>query len=256
MRSRIDLSKYDLTVLRLRQNVEYILTVPHGGIVVSTSPNQNDYYERCLGNGTNEVYLLVTRDMLEGTDSVWVRTADRSIPVSFVYEENVLAEHLDDIVPAFIEDEYPLFKKLMEYYFGFLGLELKPSHFIHTLEKYADVDETIDEFRLSILSEVVPYLRETAADSRLLSKHILSFYTRRGTEDSIRFLLRVLFNREIDIIRQRDRLLISSHKVNGVISDKNNVLAGNYLFQLYSYIIYVDDQRYNQYRERSKQSSN
>lgn len=246
MKLRIDLSTYVGAKIRLYQNVEYVFEASEA-IVISTESAQDIFYSKCIGNGTTEVYMFVKPDMAK--DEVFIRVNGRTIEVTFLHKHSVLADHLEDVTPSYIEEEYPLFKKLMRYYFEYLNLEFNPSNFIHSMERFADVDETFDEFIETISREYLPYFKDTAADRRLLSKYVLQFYNQRGTEASIRFLLRVLFSKEIDIVKQRSNLLIASDSEQGILSKAGIVMGDNYYFQLYSYIIDVSDHKFYEYKD-------
>lgn len=247
MKQKIDLTSYFGKEIRLYRSVEYILTssVP---IIVSAREDAMSLYPKCVGNGTEEVYMVVTPEM--ASDSVWIFNAGRQISVRFEYSEDVLANHLEDITPEFIHDEYPLFKKMMEYYFLYLGAEFNPSSFIHNMEKYAHIDQTFDEFREYVYSEVLhEFPKEMAASKQILSKYILQFYNQRGTEESIHFLFRILYASEITLERGRDTLLVTSDEKQGIISDKSIVLQDNYMHSVFSYVIRLQGVQFSKYED-------
>lgn len=63
-----------------------------------------------------------------------------------------------------------------------------------------DIDTTLDEFLLHFKQKYLdgfPYI--TATDTRFLIKHIMEYYRSKGSEKSLRLLMRLLFGEEIEI---------------------------------------------------------
>jgi hypothetical protein len=234
----INLDNVKSSSIRLYRNTEYILN-SSSLIFVSTNKNYIVPFSKISDNGTNSVTYNIAPN--EANIDLWIFVSDRIISVTIEYADRTLALTLEDFIPAYISDEYPLFKKLIEYYFLYTGAEYKPSDLIHNLEKYANIDTTFDEFKDYIFKEVLSdFPSDMAVDKTILSKYILEFYAERGTEDSFRFLFRVLYNLEIDFTSQRKRYLISSDNVQGILDDSTIVLQDNYLTMLFSYIIDVN----------------
>jgi hypothetical protein len=247
MKLKIDISDFPSKEIRLYQNVEYTLT-SDTPIIVSTSKDHYTYYPKCLGNGGTEV--IVSVDPTNLSDSVWIFVKSSVIPVKFLYSEGFMSNHHEDVTPPFINEEYPLFKTMMNYYFRYMETEFNPTDFFYNMEKYAHVDETFDEFRNYMLREVMAeFPAEMAASKKILSKYILQFYNLRGTERSISFLLYVIFGIDSTIQKGRDTLLIASDARQGVLSKADNVLQDNYMHQLYSYVINIQDVRFSQFKD-------
>lgn len=231
--------------LRLIPGIEYILRGSHP-IVISTSKDQEILYHKCLGNGTEEVFFQPSKN----PDPVWIFYWDSPQRIEFDENEFVLANHQPDVTPDFVSEEYPLFQKLMEYYFRYIGMSFEPSGFIHRMEEFAHIDETFDEFRNYIYEEVLYYfLEDVKVDKTILAKYILDFYSQRGTEDSILFLLYVLTGQYSVIDKRRKSVLIVSDKVQGVLSNASIVLQDNYMSQLFSYVIYLNNETFSKYKD-------
>jgi hypothetical protein len=76
---------------------------------------------------------------------------------------------------------------------------IRDSMYPSKLLDYRDIDKTLDRFvtyfRDEFLSDIPGNI---LADKRLILKHIKQFYQARGTENSYRFLFRILFNEEVE----------------------------------------------------------
>ena len=72
------------------------------------------------------------------------------------------------------------------------------------LLEYRDIDTTLDRFVNFFRTEFLYQIPGTVlADKRHILKHIKEFYQARGTEDSFRFLFRILFNEELEMYYPR-----------------------------------------------------
>lgn len=97
-------------------------------------------------------------------------------------------------VPFFVRNDHELFVKFIEKYYEYLEQNEKAIGRAKKLLDYRDIDNTIDEFAEYIYAEFMKILpRDMLADKALVLKHIKDFYRARGTEKSIRFLLRILY---------------------------------------------------------------
>lgn len=245
MKLTIDLDQVEKP-LRLILGVEYTF-IGSSPIVFSTSKDQAILYSKVLGNGTEECFFVPIVKIRD--DQIWLWFDGEVSKVTLYENEFVLANHLPDVTPSYIEETYPLFRKLMEYYFRFVGVDWEPSGFIHSMEKYAHIDETFGEFKEKIYAEVLPYLPDDILASKdILAKYIIDFYASRGTEESIKFLLYVITGQEPLLVRGRDCVLIASDKVQGRLSDSSIVLQDNYFHQLFSYALYLKGISFSKYK--------
>jgi hypothetical protein len=78
-------------------------------------------------------------------------------------------------------------------------ISIRDALYPRTLLQYRDIDTTIDRFidyfRDDFMYEIPGNI---LADKRNILKHIKDFYQARGTENSFRFLFRILFNQEME----------------------------------------------------------
>lgn len=144
-------------------------------------------------------------------------------------------------VPFFVRNDHPNFIRFLEAYYEFLEQQGAQLDILRNMKNYYDVDESIDTFLEKFYSSLLKFIpKETKADKVLLLKNIKQFYLSKGTEKSVRFLMRLLFNEEFmefyypknDILRASDgkwffekSVKVTDIKVNGI--SNNSVLALN-----------------------------
>lgn len=111
-----------------------------------------------------------------------------------VATNNKTSLHINSQVPFFVRNDHENFVAFLEAYYEFLEQEDGLLSKSKALRKYNDVDEAVDEFSEALYNNFIKALpAETVADKNLLLKYIKDFYRSRGTEKSMRFLIRILF---------------------------------------------------------------
>jgi hypothetical protein len=141
-------------------------------------------------------------------------------------------------VPSFIRADHPTFVSFLEAYYRYLEQDTKLVERTKNLRTYRDVDLTESQFSLKLYSELLKYIPENVlVDKAMILKNIKDFYRAKGSEKSTRFLMRIMFNKEIDfyypkkdILRASDgkwfiqkSLRVNDTKINGVA---NNSIGG------------------------------
>lgn len=114
-------------------------------------------------------------------------------------DERTTSQKLSTIIgrklPEFIQDQHETFVAFIKAYTEWLEISGNPGDAINSLYANRAIDTTaanfIEYFRREYL-ETIP--AETLSDKRLLVKHIKEYYRAKGTEQSIKFLFRILFN--------------------------------------------------------------
>lgn len=116
-------------------------------------------------------------------------------------------------VPEFVRQDHPNFVQFMEAYYRFLEQEGEIGYVSKNFSEYldpdiieADLQEHIEggitNSQYAVILEkyydnfmkFIP--RKVIADKNVLLKHIQDFYRSRGTEKSVKFLLRIMFDKE------------------------------------------------------------
>lgn len=93
-------------------------------------------------------------------------------------------------------------------------ISIRDAIFPTTLLEYRDIDTTIDRFIDYFRDDFMYEIPGTVlANKRNLLKHIKDFYQARGTENSFRFLFRILFNQEMEFYYPKVDLFRASDAV-------------------------------------------
>ena len=116
-------------------------------------------------------------------------------------------------VPFFVRNDHDNFVAFIEAYYEFMEQQNGAINVSKNLLDQSDIDLT-DIFVEKFYDNFIPFIpKDTAVDKTLILKKIKDFYRSRGTEKSIRFLMRILFDEDVDFYYpQRDILKVSDGK--------------------------------------------
>lgn len=126
--------------------------------------------------------------------------------------ENVkLSSIVASQLPDFIRSDYPKFVTFLEKYYEWLEQVERVSYETDALKNSYDIDES-DSYYLDLLKkDLLPYFpTELQADKRLFLKLATNLYKSKGTENSIKFLFRALYNDNIEIYLPKEDILKAS----------------------------------------------
>lgn len=131
---------------------------------------------------------------------------------------NSIVSFIDSQLPAFVRDDNPSFGAFVKAYYEWLETPISQDAngngtLYHTkkLPDYADIDKTTDEFLEYFKTDFLPYFpKEIALDERKLIKQAREFYAKNGSIESIQFLFRVLYDKEVDILYPKEQILRAS----------------------------------------------
>ena len=135
-------------------------------------------------------------------------------------------------VPGFVRDEHGRFVEFLESYYKYLEQDGNLSYVTKNFPRFLDIDEISEDIRLDAILGEEHYLEEendyhaflqklydnfTAlipdsilADKVTLLKHAKEFYRARGSEKSVRFLMRALYGEEIEFYYPKNDILRAS----------------------------------------------
>lgn len=115
-------------------------------------------------------------------------------------EINRISKSVVSKLPLFVKKDYPRFVQFLEDYYKSLEVDGSPLNFISKFNKFIDIDSTDEEFIKYFVKTFIPELPITVVDQRTLIKHIREHYRAKGSEHSIKFLFRILFDEDVDIV--------------------------------------------------------
>jgi len=127
--------------------------------------------------------------------------------------DNAVLSVLKSQIPGFVIDSYPNFVAFIEAYYEWMENSEEGAALYHSkkLLDYKNVDETIDDFLEYFRKDFLPYFpADIALDERKLIKTAREFYSKKGSLESIKFLFRVLYNKEIEIFYPKEQVLRAS----------------------------------------------
>lgn len=130
-------------------------------------------------------------------------------------------------LPRFVRDDHPRFVEFLEAYYNFLEQEGNVEYLEKNFTNYLDIDrleqdikehledglvltygDWIKDRRYQTFSSYFPI--KSVGDRNLILKHIKDFYRAAGTEKSVNFLMRSLFNKEATIYYPKQNILKAS----------------------------------------------
>ena len=124
---------------------------------------------------------------------------------------NRISNLVSSQLPFFVRNDHPNFITFLEKYYEYLEQNDKVINRIKNLQRYQDVDLTEDQFAERLYSTFLKYIpKNVLADKKILIKHIKDFYRAKGTEKATRFLLRALYDLEIDFYYPKKDILRAS----------------------------------------------
>jgi len=117
------------------------------------------------------------------------------------YPRNKISDVVAENLPDFVVQDHPLFVTFVEEYYKWLESQDNSYFAPMSLLGTVDIDQTTDDFLKYFKNEVfkgfpdnITSVKGDTLDLRSVLKRVRSFYLAKGTESSIRFLLRALFD--------------------------------------------------------------
>lgn len=114
-------------------------------------------------------------------------------------------------LPDFVRSDHPTFVTFLEKYYEWLEQTDKVYYEVDALKNSHDVD-TADSFYIEKLKQdLLPYFPSNViADKRLFLKLVSNFYKSSGTQESLKFLFKALYNDDIEIYYPKEDILKAS----------------------------------------------
>lgn len=162
---------------------------------------------------------------------------------------NTSDEELEDVIAPFIEEQFPRFMRsdyrkvvlFIKAYYEWMDSEGKPGYVLGKLDTVSDVDRNTEEFYSHFKNTYLASFPELLATDALgnkpnkktLLKRIRDFYGNKGTENSYKFLFRVLYDSDLEIyLPKTDILKVSDGQWIEPRSIKTTATNGDNLFSV------------------------
>lgn len=114
-------------------------------------------------------------------------------------------------VPGFVRDDHPTFVEFLEKYYAFLEQDGELMHTTKNFNTFMNVDLANDQFKKKLYDQYIKLIpTKSLADKDIILKNVKDFYRARGTEKSVKFIGRVLFNKEADFYYPKKDILKAS----------------------------------------------
>ena len=122
-------------------------------------------------------------------------------------------------VPEFVRDEYPKFISFLEAYYEFLEEQQGTSKNdlitkAKSLNNVSDINLSLEDFENNFYEKFAALLpRDSEVRKDILFKNLNRLYLSKGSIESYKFLFRLLFNEEVQIIEPKNEVLKPSSSV-------------------------------------------
>lgn len=148
------------------------------------------------------------------------------------YSNNKTSLLISDQVPRFVRDEHDTFIKFLEYYYKFLEQDGQTLYVSKNFMQFMDIDKIYEDiagdlehgdnhsgreetdyhlFLQKMYDQYISLIPDNSlANRNLLVKHAKEFYRATGSEKSLKFLIRALFNKESTIYYPKRDILRAS----------------------------------------------
>jgi len=122
-----------------------------------------------------------------------------------------LSPFIPDQLPEFVRTDYPDFVAFVKAYYEFLDSTKGTNYTARELASYKDIDETTDEFINYFLNDfLTSFPSETDLSLNKLVKLAREFYQTKGSYNSLNFLFRVLYKKDIQVFLPKENILRAS----------------------------------------------
>ena len=125
--------------------------------------------------------------------------------------EKIIHHTIPQQLSRYLNDEYPLFVAFIKRYYEWLETPGTPYHLVRNHLDYLNFKDSIDEYLNQMRNEYLHGLPDDIlADKELLIKHARDIHSVIGTEQGFKFLFRILYDKEVQVVYPKDNILRSS----------------------------------------------
>jgi len=200
-------SKFTSKIVFVLDGVKHEKTDLFGNFVVDNL-EPGDHFLRCyLVNKSGNIIIGSEKKIKFKTDD------------NVIFLKNRLSDIVFSQIPSFVREEYEMFVVFLEKYYQFLEQSNDPTKTPLNQFEFADVNYTpevlLEKFKKLFIPDFPQDLTidvETGEplNIRNLIKRASQFYQSKGTEKSINFLFKILYDTQVDIFYPRTEMMIVS----------------------------------------------
>lgn len=126
-----------------------------------------------------------------------------------------------------INEEFPLFVDFLSAYYEWLETEGSPYYHLKDHLSYLDFTKSLDEYTNLLKNEYLNSIpKSVLANKELLVKYSKQFYQNLGTEQSFKFLFKILFDEEVTLYYPKNDILRASD--GNWVDDETVIYVSNY----------------------------
>ena len=143
--------------------------------------------------------------------------------------EDLVSPLIQSQFPAFYNEEGPLFIEFVKSYYKWLETTGQQAYYARNLIEFRDIDKTVDDFIIHFKETFLkdlPLINQV--NERLLVRNILDLYQNKGNEQSVKLLIRALFNQDSsvylpgeDVLKLSDGTWVKPKYLEVTISSRN-----------------------------------
>lgn len=128
--------------------------------------------------------------------------------------EQKTSRFVESQLPSFLIDMESMIVPFLKAYYEWMERENGVTYDVRRLLDIQDIDKTTDEFIQFFMEEFLPgFPQNILSDKRLLLKHAREFYSSKGSENSFKFLFKILYNEDVEISYPKEDIFRSSDAV-------------------------------------------
>lgn len=130
------------------------------------------------------------------------------------FEEQKTSRFVESQLPAFLVNMESMIVPFLKAYYEWMEQKGGITYDIRSILDMQDIDKTTEEFMSFFMDEFLPGIPASVlADKALLVKHAKEFYSSKGSENSFKFLFRILYNEDLEFYYPKQDLFRSSDAV-------------------------------------------
>ena len=142
---------------------------------------------------------------------------------------------VDSLLPNYIREDYPIYVEFIKKYFETLEADTGPVAVVNSITKYVDVSRVPEDELSSLIKQYLnsfPLDEFEALNIRNFITKTKDFYSKKGTEDSLYFIFK-LINGSIEVYYPSDDIFhLNISTLSGTHSLHDNVYYAYYVYEI------------------------